>query len=176
MPSVFTHPAVPLAAALALGSEVLPWRLVAVGAALSLLPDLDVLAFRLGVPYGADFGHRGASHSLALAAALSTVFALFHRRMGVPFARAWLFLVACAASHAVMDAFTDGGRGVALFWPWSAERFFAALRPIEAAPLASSRFFSGAGLRVLFSELLWVWLPLLSAAALWRALSSRRRA
>jgi len=30
--------------------------------ALSLLPDIDVIGFPLGVPYGAPFGHRGASH------------------------------------------------------------------------------------------------------------------
>ena len=34
---------------------------------LSMLPDLDVIAFRLGIPYAAPFGHRGASHSLCAA-------------------------------------------------------------------------------------------------------------
>jgi inner membrane protein len=28
--------------------------------ALSLAPDLDVIAFRFGIPYSAPFGHRGA--------------------------------------------------------------------------------------------------------------------
>src|SRR5437763_7259784 len=35
--------------------------------ALSLAPDLDVVAFRLGIPYSAPFGHRGATHSIAFA-------------------------------------------------------------------------------------------------------------
>ena len=35
--------------------------------ALSLLADVDVVAFRLGIPYSAPFGHRGATHSIAFA-------------------------------------------------------------------------------------------------------------
>ncbi len=30
--------------------------------ALSLLPDLDAVSFILGIPYGAPWGHRGATH------------------------------------------------------------------------------------------------------------------
>jgi membrane-bound metal-dependent hydrolase YbcI (DUF457 family) len=35
--------------------------------ALSLAPDLDVIAFRFGIPYSAPFGHRGAAHSILVA-------------------------------------------------------------------------------------------------------------
>ena len=38
--------------------------------ALSLAPDLDVIAFRLGIPYSAPFGHRGAAHSILVALVL----------------------------------------------------------------------------------------------------------
>lgn len=177
MPTVFTHPAVPLAAALALGRKALPLPLVLAGLGLSILPDLDVLGFRLGVPYSDALGHRGISHSLAVALAASLACAIFHRRLGAPFARAWVFLFVCAGSHCVLDAFTDGGLGVALFWPWSDVRHVAPVRPIEAAPLALSRFFSGAGLRVMASELAWVWLPLFVTALAWRlARGGRRRA
>src|SRR3954462_8971017 len=47
--------------------------------ALSLAPDLDVIAFRLGIPYSAPFGHRGAAHSLFVALALASVAALATR-------------------------------------------------------------------------------------------------
>ena len=75
MPTFLSHPAVPLAIGLDLGSKVIPSRLLMVGIALSVLPDLDVLAFRFGVSYASDIGHRGFSHSLifaALAALLGT--------------------------------------------------------------------------------------------------------
>jgi inner membrane protein len=39
------------------------------------------------------------------------------------------------ASHGALDAFTDGGKGLALLWPLSDERFFAPWRPIPVAPL-----------------------------------------
>jgi len=42
-------------------------------AALSMLPDLDVIGMRRGIAYGAEWGHRGASHSLSLALALGAV-------------------------------------------------------------------------------------------------------
>ena len=35
--------------------------------ALSLAPDLDVIAFRFGIPYSAPFGHRGAAQSILVA-------------------------------------------------------------------------------------------------------------
>jgi membrane-bound metal-dependent hydrolase YbcI (DUF457 family) len=54
---------------------------VALGVFASILPDIDVLGFQLGIPYGDPLGHRGASHSL-LAAAL----------IGLASATAWRFL------------------------------------------------------------------------------------
>ena len=37
---------------------------MALFSALALLPDADVIAFKLGIPYSAPWGHRGATHSL----------------------------------------------------------------------------------------------------------------
>ena len=61
MPTILTHTAVPLALGLGLGKEIVPRRVLWAGVALSILPDLDVLAFRFGIPYAAPFGHRGAT-------------------------------------------------------------------------------------------------------------------
>lgn len=67
MPTILTHAAVPLALGLGLGARRIPARLLVAGVVASMLPDLDVLAFRFHVAYGDAFGHRGASHSLAFA-------------------------------------------------------------------------------------------------------------
>jgi len=56
VPTLITHPAVPLALGLVLGREAIPARLLLAGVVASVLPDLDVVAFRLGVPYAAEFG------------------------------------------------------------------------------------------------------------------------
>jgi inner membrane protein len=64
----------------------------------------------------------------------------------------------------VLDAMTDGGLGVAWFWPWSDQRYFLPLHPIEVSPIGLSRFLSPRGLEVLISEARWVWLPCLGVA------------
>ncbi|MEI2431304.1 metal-dependent hydrolase [Lysobacter yananisis] len=161
MPTVMTHAVVPLALGLALGRQRISPRLLAAGALAAMLPDADVVAFKLGIAYADDFGHRGASHSFAFAAALAALGALAAPWLRAPRWRAawWLFL--CAASHPLLDALTDGGLGVALYWPWSDARIFAPWRPIEVSPIGA-RFFSARGLEVLWSEAQWVVLPALS--------------
>lgn len=74
-------------------------------------------------------------------------------------------MFACTASHPLLDALTNGGLGVALFWPWSDARLFAPWRPIAVSPIGAG-FFGSRGLAVLGSELRWVWLPTLGAALL----------
>jgi inner membrane protein len=54
--------------------------------------------------------------------------------------------------------FTNGGRGVALFAPFSAERFFFPWRPIEVSPIGLD-FFSERGFGVISSEIIWIWIP-----------------
>jgi inner membrane protein len=51
------------------------------------------------------------------------------------------------ASHGLLDAMTDGGRGVALFWPFTARRYFLPWRPIPVAPIGIG-FLSGEGLAI----------------------------
>ena len=156
MPTIVTHAMVPLAAAFALGSQRVPGRLALVGAVLAMLPDADVLGFKLGIAYADSWGHRGASHSLVFAAALATLLAAgwrdFRNR------RAWFFLFLAAASHWLLDMLTDGGLGVALFWPIETARHFFSIAPIRVSPIGEG-FFSARGLETVWSELIWVWLP-----------------
>ncbi len=121
---------------------------------LSLAPDLDVIAFRFGIPYSAPFGHRGAAHSICAALVLATVAALATRvSPGQSLWRLWLFCGAVAASHGLLDALTDGGLGIALLWPFSNERFFAPWTPIPVAPIGV-RMLTGRALHVIGVEAL----------------------
>ena len=167
MPSVISHPAVALGLASAFA---VPPAAVAAGALLSVLPDADSVGFWLGVPYGSLLGHRGLTHSLAFAAALAAMTLVLLRRARVP-GRAWplfFFLFACAASHGLLDGLTDGGLGVAYFAPFSNERYFLPWRPILVSPISVTRFFDARGLRVLGSEIAWIWIPCAAfAAAAW---------
>jgi inner membrane protein len=120
-------------------------------AGLSLLPDVDVLAFRLGVPYSAPFGHRGALHSIVFAVATALVLGFVARRLELPALSTILVCGLVVASHGVLDAFTDGGLGVALLWPFRSDRYFAPWRPIPVAPIGW-RLLSTDGLALMARE------------------------
>jgi inner membrane protein len=120
---------------------------------LSLLPDLDVIGFRLGIPYEAPWGHRGATHSLCFAAGIGLLAALTARLGRLPVLRTAVVVFVVVASHGLADAFTDGGLGAALLWPFTDARFFAPWTPIPVAPIGR-RFLSMRGLRVAAAEAL----------------------
>src|SRR4030095_3379663 len=107
MPTVPTHAIIGIALAPVFlrPTDTYGWALA--GAGLAMLPDLDVLAFSLGIPYGSPFGprgrhphlvvlsfplgipygspcgHRGITHSLFFAAALSGLVAAATRQVGL---------------------------------------------------------------------------------------------
>ena len=159
MPTVLTHPAIPLAIGLGLGRDVVPTPLLIAGVAVSVMPDLDVLAFRYGVSYASNFGHRGFSHSFLFAVVLALLGACAFRYFHATFGRVFVFLFLAAVSHGILDAFTNGGLGIAFLWPFAPERYFAPVQVIQVAPIGVSRFLSPRGISVLISEILWVWIP-----------------
>ena len=159
MPTIFSHPAVPLALSLGLGEKLIPKRLLLAGVVASVLPDFDVIAFTFGIPYENEFGHRGFSHSFFFPALVALLGACGHRRLQCSFGSAFWFLFFSTASHGILDAFTNGGLGIAFFWPWSDERYFLRYQVIEVSPIGLSHFFSLWGIKVILSELRWVWLP-----------------
>ena len=118
----------------------------------SVLPDADVIAFALRIPYQAPFGHRGASHSFAVALMLGLVALASARWLKLEPSKLALSVVLVAASHGVLDTFTDGGLGCALLWPFSKARFFSSFRPIPVAPIGA-RLWSARGLSVFGAEL-----------------------
>ena len=166
MPTILSHPVVPLAIATAFGTKLISPRLAIAGAVASIVPDADVLAFHFGIPYAHDLGHRGFTHSLVFAVALGMLAAVSAASLKSTPLRSFLFLFVATASHGFLDAFRDGGLGIAALWPFSSERFFAPVQVIEVSPIGMSRFFSERGLSVLRSEFVWVWIPCLGIASL----------
>src|SRR5919106_642183 len=125
MASAPTHLVATAAAATLFYRPQVPWHLWLAGAALAVAPDLDVIGFRYRIAYGDPLGHRGLSHSLAAAVAASGLVVLLFYRHGagsLTAVRAWLFLFVATALHGVLDAFTNGGLGVAFLAPFSQER------------------------------------------------------
>lgn len=126
----------------------------------SIIPDLDFVGFRLGVPYQSIFGHRGISHSIFFALVWSVVLvATIFRKQGSR-AKTGILLFFATLSHGLIDAMTNGGLGVGFFIPFLNERYFFSFRPIEVSPISISRFFSHPE-KILLNETLWIGLPCL---------------
>ena len=132
-------------------------------ALLAVLPDVDFIGDALGIPYAHPLGHRGFTHSLVFAALAGTAAAVLPGRTAaaMPVARRRLGVVffLAVASHGVLDALTNGGRGVGFFVPLSNERFFFPWRPLEVTPLELERLTVAGFAPILWSEFVWVWLP-----------------
>ena len=160
MPTILSHAVVTVCAGRAWRAlDRMPRRFWVAMAALAMLPDLDVAAFSLGVPYGSPWGHRGATHSLAAAVVVGLLATLALRRaLPVPWPLAWACLSAAMASHGVLDAFTDGGSGVAFLFPFDEGRYFAPWRPLRVSPIGR-HFFGPWGLATLTSEARWLGVP-----------------
>jgi len=178
--SVFSHAALALSIASCFYEPATPKRLWATGAVCSVLPDLDVIGFRYGVPYGDFWGHRGFTHSLIFAALLAgAVVGIGFRKAppGLTTFSTWLYLFFSTATHGVLDAMTDGGPGGAFFSPFDNSRYFLPWTPIRVSPIGFGRFFTFRGLVIIRSELLWIWLPAgLFAASVWILRRTRRAA
>jgi len=164
MPTMFTHPAIPLAIGTGLGKKTVSGKLLVLGILFSILPDFDVIAFKFGIPYSSQWGHRGFTHSLFFAALMSIAFAYpLATKLELSRARIFAFLFIAMASHGVLDMFTDGGLGIALLWPISEARYFWPYPVIKVSPIGMT-FFSSWGMQTLISEFFWIWLPSLFTA------------
>jgi inner membrane protein len=169
--SLFSHAVAAVGIGACFYRQGTPKRVWVMGVACSLIPDLDVLGFRLGIHYGDFWGHRGFTHSLVFAALLASTLILFGFRQVVPgLGRVpmWVYFFLATISHGFLDAMTDGGLGIAFFSPFDNHRYFLPWRPIHVSPIGAGRFFTHRGLEVLHSELLWIWLPaVVLAIATW---------
>jgi len=165
MSTIFSHPAVPVAIGFALGQKVIPRSLLFIGAFCAILPDFDSISFAFGIPYESQFGHRGFTHSVFFAAAIAAFFTWRNHEFKVDGAavKRWVvfpFIFISTVSHPLLDALTDGGEGVAIWWPFSTARFFFDDTPLPVCPIGQN-FFSAAGYAALKAELTLIWLPAL---------------
>ena len=174
MASLFTHPIIPLTVGVIIGRRRLPLRYCMLGAVASIAADIDVAAFAFGIPYEAQFGHRGATHSIVFALALAGLMTLREWRHFRAHALLFGYLLVAAVSHPLLDMLTDGGLGIALFWPFSVERLFFPVTPLAVSPIGAA-FFSADGTNVIVSEFEWIWIPSIGLAILAELIRTRLR-
>ncbi len=163
MASAFAHAAVSWAMGKTLSSVIHSPRFWLWACFCSILPDLDIIGFVIGVPYEHMLGHRGLTHSVLFALVIGLIVPRFAVPLevspGYPYWKLVVFFSCVTMSHGVLDACTDGGLGIAFFAPLDSTRYFFPWRPLRVPPIGIGPFFSSWGLGVLMSELIWVGIP-----------------
>ena len=185
MCTAFTHAFVALACGGAFfgGQRDLPRRFWLLAPVCSAVADVDVGLHSYGVEYEDLWGHRGMMHSVVFAVGLAFIVVtwLFREYAGFLSRRWWMlmaFFVPLTASHGFLDAFTDGGLGVAFWSPFDTTRYFMPWTPISVSPIGLAGFVKYGGLQTLLSEMMWVWLPvtvLMMPVVITRVVLHRRR-
>ncbi|GAB4087631.1 metal-dependent hydrolase [Hydrogenophaga soli] len=179
--ATYLHFAPAVALAVAVGPRRVGWGLMGAGMFSALVPDLDVIGVTLGWgAYNGPYGHRGYTHSLGFALLVALLGALWPTRAGwrMRLGRA-LYLMACTASHPLLDGLIDVGVCNAWLWPLDGNRLCLDWRPI---PMRGVPLFGSLRLKL---ELLWIGVPLLvlanlgmllrhGAGAWWQARQSRQ--
>jgi inner membrane protein len=161
VPSIFSHAIFATVVGKACVFKPLPLQFWTLTAICAILPDADAIAFVVGIPYNHMLGHRGITHSIAFTLLVGVIVGGFVFRAPANEFGRWaliLYFALVTLSHPLLDALTNGGRGVALFAPFSNGRYFFPWRPIEVSPIGLG-FFSEEGIEVLISEMVWIWLP-----------------
>jgi inner membrane protein len=138
MASVFGHSIVGFTVTKIIDNKNAKWLLLAAVFS-TILPDFDVVTFRLGIPYIHPFGHRGFTHSILFAVlwALILMFTLGKKSKLLWFTVIFLSTI----SHGILDAMTSGGKGVGFFIPFNNNRYFFPFREIRVSPLGIDKFF-----------------------------------
>ncbi|MGD8926800.1 MAG: metal-dependent hydrolase [Thioalkalispiraceae bacterium] len=162
MPTIITHSVFAVSLAHVFKHSQLPRRFWLLAIICSILPDIDVIGFSLGIQYGDFWGHRGFTHSLSFALLTSLIvvgLGFYQERFRSLRPRLILFFFLVTASHGLFDALTNGGLGIAFFSPLDTGRYFLPFRPIQVSPIGIHDFLRWGGWRVLESEFKWIALP-----------------
>jgi inner membrane protein len=162
MASIFGHALVSLALGKTFSKKQQTWKLFLLAIICAIMPDADVIGFYFGVSYGSFWGHRGFSHSILFALIFGILITFIFCRKQFLTTRGLYFIFfffLCTISHAILDAMTTGGKGVAFLSPFDTTRYFFPWRPIRISPLGIKKFFTSSGITVLLSELHWIGIP-----------------
>jgi inner membrane protein len=158
-------------------------KFIALSALCQWLPDIDTLAYLVGISETHPLGHRGLAHSLVFASLVAwVVMQVWYRPLRMEGSRwwstySWFFLM--TGLHGVFDAMTQGHLGVAFFWPFDHAHYALPWQPLPDIPIAWSAlrgvFWQGLWVEVQFFSVLFVGLFILLRLQqiAWSRLTSR---
>jgi len=124
----------------------------------------------MGIPYSHFLGHRGFTHSLFFAALFGCVLTLLFFRSTSLRSRQglflWTYFSLLTASHGLLDGLTNGGLGLAFFSPFDQTHYFLPWQPVKVSPLGIRSFFSERGMEVIWSEIIFIGIPVVALSML----------
>src|SRR5215216_4949619 len=129
MPLPIAHAlvAASVAAGLRPSSQSHQWKPLLIGAFLGICPDFDYFLNWMRISGGV--WHHGFTHSIALAFLLCLITVVILREMKV---RSLILFGAAAVSHTLLDFLITESHGVALWWPFTDQRYKVSLpNPID---------------------------------------------
>ena len=137
----------------------------------TILPDIDMIGYKIGVPYDSFFGHRGFTHSLLFAflIALSITIIFFKKETKKSITIFTIFFFSMVL-HDLLDMLTTGGLGIMLFTPFYNERLFFPIRFIEVSAINGNiliYWFKN----VLLNEIIFLLLPSLIIASIYKKIN-----
>lgn len=160
MASIFGHTIVAVGISAMHKRDIINRQVMSLGILSSVIPDIDVLAYKFGIFQGV-LAHRGLTHSPLFAVLWTIILVLlFHFSIDQKTKlRLGLYYFICIVSHGLIDGFTTGGDGICYFLPFSSARDSFPWKLIEVSPIGVAAFFSEWGLRVLKSEFFYLAIP-----------------
>jgi inner membrane protein len=162
MATTFSHPIPALAVSVVFGSKYIPPRLAVAMLIASVLPDIDIIGYALGYRFPSPLAHRGFTHSLPFAFAVSLMALAVAPRMKTKRGIAFFAVFLAFLSHYFLDAL--GSRwGIPIFWPFDEARhavpwpsFISSMLDWWNPPRIFSTWWGDRFIRI---ELLTVWMP-----------------
>jgi inner membrane protein len=116
-----------VAAALRPSSQTRQWKPLLIGALLGICPDFDYFLNWMRISGGG--WHHGFTHSIVFAFLLGMITVVLSREWKV---RSLILFSAAAVSHTLLDFLITESQGVALWWPFTEQRYKARLpNPID---------------------------------------------
>lgn len=161
MASVFGHGIAAIGIGKLFPKKVITPKVYVIGVVSSMLPDLDVMAYKFGLYGDSMWNHRGITHSFFAAFLWAIILLLVYHwsQKRIAKIQLGLYYFLATASHGILDAMTTGGDGISFFAPFDVERYFLPWRFIQVSPLGIKNFFSEWGVQVLQSEFFYILLP-----------------
>jgi inner membrane protein len=179
VPTPITHMVAGIAVATTVRPHPTPRRFWLLAAFCAAIPDIDIIWSPYGISTDDMWGHRGITHSIPVAIVIAGLAA----RVGFAGTqwrgfrlRFWLAFALAGVSHGLLDSLTQFAGWVALFAPFTAQRFYIPFQVVSwyGPPFRTDSV--GALVRMMGAEVVDIWLPSLVIFATALAWQRRSRA